>query len=104
VLTALRLENIALIDELELRFEEGFTVFTGETGAGKSLLLEALDILLGGGSSTQPSRLIREGAQQARIEAHFSVNEAVARWLEEQRLNSEDELALSRDWRLGANR
>ncbi|MFO0119572.1 MAG: AAA family ATPase, partial [Cyanobium sp.] len=47
MLTGLRLENIALIDRLELAFAEGFTVLTGETGAGKSILLDALDALLG---------------------------------------------------------
>jgi DNA repair protein RecN (Recombination protein N) len=48
VLTGLRLDNIALIERLELAFEQGFTVLTGETGAGKSLLLDALDALLVG--------------------------------------------------------
>lgn len=48
MLTGLRLENIALIDALDLSFRPGFTVLTGETGAGKSLLLDALDALLGG--------------------------------------------------------
>ena len=47
MLTALSLENIALIEHLELTFEAGFTVLTGETGAGKSILLDALDALLG---------------------------------------------------------
>jgi len=45
VLTGLRLENIALIERLELVFSTGFTVLTGETGAGKSILLDALDAL-----------------------------------------------------------
>ena len=48
MLTGLRLENIALIERLELAFGRGFTVLTGETGAGKSILLDALDALLGG--------------------------------------------------------
>ncbi|QEY32586.1 DNA repair protein RecN [Synechococcus sp. RSCCF101] len=104
MLTALRLENIALIDQLELSFSGGFTVFTGETGAGKSLLLDALDVLLGGGGSGAAARLIRDGAQQARIEAHFAVSPAVASWLEQQELEPEGELSISRDWRLGENR
>ena len=48
MLTGLRLQNIALIEELQLEFGQGFTVLTGETGAGKSILLDALDALLGG--------------------------------------------------------
>ena len=58
MLTALRLENIALIEALELSFCSGFTVLTGETGAGKSILLDALDAVAGGG---QASRLLRTG-------------------------------------------
>ena len=47
MLTGLQLQNIALIDSLELQFEAGFMVLTGETGAGKSILLDALDAVLG---------------------------------------------------------
>ena len=53
LLTGLRLSNIALIQSLELTFEQGFTVLTGETGAGKSILLDALDALLGGLSTRE---------------------------------------------------
>ena len=53
MLTGLRLENIALIERLELVFSTGFTVLTGETGAGKSILLDALDALLGGAQGSQ---------------------------------------------------
>ena len=48
MLTGLQLQNIVLIDQLELEFASGFTVLTGETGAGKSILLDALDAVLGG--------------------------------------------------------
>ena len=48
MLTGLLLQNIALIESLELEFSSGFTVLTGETGAGKSILLDALDAVLGG--------------------------------------------------------
>ena len=56
MLTGLRLHQIALIDALELHFEQGFTVLTGETGAGKSILLDALDALLGGAQGSQGLR------------------------------------------------
>jgi DNA repair protein RecN (Recombination protein N) len=64
VLTGLRLENIALIERLELAFGRGFTVLTGETGAGKSILLDALDALLGGFQGP-----VRPAAAQARQRA-----------------------------------
>jgi DNA repair protein RecN (Recombination protein N) len=69
VLTGLRLENIALIEQLELSFSGGFTVLTGETGAGKSILLDALDALLGGSGPG----LLRQGADRGVIEASFSL-------------------------------
>ena len=68
MLTGLRLQNIALIEQLQLDFSGGFTVLTGETGAGKSILLDALDALLGG---TGP-RLLRQGSDHGLIEASFS--------------------------------
>jgi DNA repair protein RecN (Recombination protein N) len=71
VLTGLSLENIALIERLELTFEPGFTVLTGETGAGKSILLDALDALLGGAQGAAASRLLRRGCERGRIEASF---------------------------------
>ncbi len=100
MLTGLRLENIALIEQLELSFQSGFTVLTGETGAGKSILLDALDALLGGAQGSQGARLLRRGSQRGRIEASFSLTPPLKAWLEEQQLDSdEDELLLSREWR-----
>ena len=63
MLTGLHISNIALIDSQELVFGPGFTVLTGETGAGKSILLDALDALTGGG---QPQRLLRDGCVRDR--------------------------------------
>ena len=100
MLTALSLENIALIERLELVFEPGFTVLTGETGAGKSILLDALDALLGGAQGAQGGRLLRRGCERGRIEACFRLSPPVQAWLESQELEVEEELLLSRDWRL----
>jgi DNA repair protein RecN (Recombination protein N) len=101
VLTGLSLENIALIERLELTFEPGFTVLTGETGAGKSILLDALDALLGGAQGAAASRLLRRGCERGRIEASFRLTPPVLAWLAAQQLDAEDdELLLSRDWRL----
>ncbi len=100
MLTGLKLENIALIEQLELSFQSGFTVLTGETGAGKSILLDALDALLGGAQGSQGARLLRRGAERGRIEACFSLTPPLQAWLAEQQLEADDgELLLSREWR-----
>jgi DNA repair protein RecN (Recombination protein N) len=100
VLTGLSLENIALIERLELTFEPGFTVLTGETGAGKSILLDALDALLGGSQGAAAARLLRRGCERGRIEASFRHTPPVLAWLAAQELDAEDDdLLLSRDWR-----
>ena len=105
VLTGLRLENIALIERLELEFADGFTVFTGETGAGKSILLDALDAILGGAQGSAGARLLRHGVARARIEASFRSTPALLNWLHTHGLEPEDdEVLLSRDWRLQEER
>jgi DNA repair protein RecN (Recombination protein N) len=102
VLTGLRLQNIALIEQLQLDFSGGFTVLTGETGAGKSILLDALDALLGG---TGGPRLLRQGSERGAIEASFSLTPPLQSWLEQQQLESDDgEILLSREWRLSEDR
>jgi DNA repair protein RecN (Recombination protein N) len=68
MLTALRIQNFAIIDELEVRFSSGFNVLTGETGAGKSILVDALHLVLGGRASGE---VIRTGADEATVEALF---------------------------------
>jgi DNA repair protein RecN (Recombination protein N) len=105
VLTGLRLENIALIERLELSFAAGLTVLTGETGAGKSILLDALDALLGGAQGSQAARLLRQGCDRGRVEASFSLTPPLQAWLTQQQLEADDdELLLSRDWRLQEGR
>ena len=68
MLTELRISHFALIDHLELEFSPGFQVLTGETGAGKSLLVDALVLLLGGRASAEH---IRSGAGKPRWKRHF---------------------------------
>ncbi|CAK6686846.1 DNA repair protein RecN [Synechococcus sp. CBW1107] len=105
MLTGLRLENIALIEQLELGFAPGFTVFTGETGAGKSLLLDALDALLGGAQGSAGARLLRPRAERAVIEASFSLDPPLEVWLAQQEIESQEgELWLSREWRRSEER
>ena len=102
MLTGLRLQNIALIEQLQLDFSGGFTVLTGETGAGKSILLDALDALLG--ASGGP-RLLRQGSERGVIEASFSLTPPLQSWLEQQELEADDgEILLTREWRLSEER
>jgi DNA repair protein RecN (Recombination protein N) len=69
MLRTLRVSDLAIIDEIELLFEPGFNVLTGETGAGKSILLHALDVTLGGRPDAD---LVRTGAEEAVVEALFT--------------------------------
>ncbi len=68
MLETLRIQNVALIDEIEVDFRPGFNVLTGETGAGKSILIGALNLVLGARAS---SDVLRAGTERARIEAVF---------------------------------
>ncbi len=68
MLTALHIENIAIIDQLDLEFETGFTVLTGETGAGKSIIIDSILLLLGNKASKD---LIRTGAEAGIVSACF---------------------------------
>lgn len=70
MITKLHIENYALIEQLHLKLDEGFSVITGETGAGKSILLGALGLLLGKRADTKS---IKDGAQKCVIEAEFQV-------------------------------
>ena len=97
MLTELRIRNFAIIDAIELEFADGFTVFTGETGAGKSILVDAVDLLVGGRASAD---LIRSGAEEAEVSGVFTLatGSPVARLLQEQDLleRGETELILRR--------
>ncbi|MCP9447316.1 MAG: DNA repair protein RecN [Nitrospira sp.] len=70
MLTALRISNFAILEQIELTIESGFTVLTGETGAGKSLLIDAIELLMGGRASGDQ---IRFGQEEAVVEASFDV-------------------------------
>jgi DNA repair protein RecN (Recombination protein N) len=73
MLTELNIKNFAIIDQLRLEFGPGFNVLTGETGAGKSILVDALNLLLGSRASPE---MIRTGQEDASVEAFFELEEA----------------------------
>ncbi len=83
MLSLLRIKNFALIDHLELEFNSGLNVLTGETGAGKSIILDAIDLVLGG--KINP-RSLRQGTQQGLIEATFQITPELEGWLVEQQI------------------
>jgi DNA repair protein RecN (Recombination protein N) len=92
MLLSLRIENFALIDRLELDFGSGLHVLTGETGAGKSILLDAIDAALGGKIS---GRAIRTGEERALIEATFQANSALKEWFSSEEIELiDDEIAV----------
>ena len=95
MLRALSIRNFAVVEALEVEFGTGFTVLTGETGAGKSILLDALSLLLGDRFET---RQLRPGAERAEIIAEFDLSDAPAAraYLVEQDLAEEESLLLRR--------
>lgn len=95
MLTALAIQHFVLIDHLNLSFDKGLCVFTGETGAGKSILLDALSLVLGARSE---ARFIQKGADQTIVSATFNLpkNHAAFRLLDEQGLVYDEELILRR--------
>ena len=72
MIRTLYIQNYALIESLNITFEDGFSVIAGETGAGKSIMLGALALLLG---QRADSKAIRQGASKCVIEAHFDVKD-----------------------------
>ncbi|MDX2213090.1 MAG: DNA repair protein RecN [Oculatellaceae cyanobacterium bins.114] len=91
MLISLQIENFALVDRLELEFGSGFNVLTGETGAGKSIILDALDAALGGKVN---NRAVRTGAERAVVEATFDLDPALIAWLAEQQIELVDQMTL----------
>ena len=75
MLEELRIHNFAIIDQLELSFATGLNVITGETGAGKSIIIDAVELLLGGKADAS---FVRSGAERAVVEGVFTLNERAA--------------------------
>lgn len=101
MLISLHIENFALVDRLDLELGSGLNVMTGETGAGKSIILDALDAALGGKIS---SRAVRTGAERALIEATFDLDPALLAWLDQQQIELVDDMSLICSRELTVNR
>ena len=95
MLNHIRIRNYAIIDHLDLEFHQGLTALTGETGAGKSILLGALGLLLG---DRADSDSVRAGSSKAEISAEFDLSALphVRDWLNEKELDSENDCLIRR--------
>lgn len=92
MLTQLHIENIAVIEKADIEFRKGLTVLTGETGAGKSIIVDSLGAVLGARTSRE---LVRTGADKGVVSAVFETNNA-DKWLEDNDIDLEDEIIVQR--------
>ncbi len=93
MLRRLSLRDVVIVAELEIELGAGFTVLTGETGAGKSILIDALQLALG---QRADAAMVREGAQRAEVSAEFDSPPLLADWLDEGGFEVEESLLLRR--------
>ena len=96
MLLEISIKNFAIIEEVSLNFEQGMTVLTGETGAGKSIIIDAMNMMLGSRATTD---VIRHGAPKAEIEGLFAIEQskALVEIFEQQGLDMTDELIIRRE-------
>lgn len=95
MLTNLHISNFAIIDELELELVNGLTAVTGETGAGKSIMLDAIQLILG---DRADSDTVKRGSKKAEISASFAINSlnGIQSWMQNNDLDSDDECLIRR--------
>ena len=95
MLASLQVRDFAIVDRISVELDRGMTVLTGETGAGKSILVDALGLVLGERGSAQ---LVRPGAKRAEFSAEFDVSAlpAVRDWLDERSLDADEACLLRR--------
>ena len=95
MITSLTVKNIALIESVTIEFEEGFNVLSGETGAGKSIIIGALGFLFGGKSN---SDLIRKDCDEGMVSATFVIhkNKPLQNWLSEHGIETDEDTVLIR--------
>ncbi|MCK5716611.1 MAG: DNA repair protein RecN [Thiomargarita sp.] len=93
VLHYLQIENFAIVKQLKLHFKEGLTIISGETGAGKSILIDALSLLLGERADTS---VVRQGCDSAVVNAIFTLPPVAQAWLEAHAIDNEEECFVRR--------
>ncbi|KKI75766.1 DNA repair protein [Burkholderia pseudomallei] len=93
MLRHLSIRDFVIVAALDLEFDSGFTVFSGETGAGKSILIDALALALG---ERADASVVRTGSGRADISAEFTPHDRVARWLDEHAFDADDTVMLRR--------
>ena len=93
MLRRLILKEFVIVASSEITFDAGFSVLTGETGAGKSILLDAIGLLLG---ARADASAVREGAARADLSAEFGLTPALAAWLAERELSGDEDSLLLR--------
>lgn len=101
MLKGLRIENLAIIDELDINLNKGLTVLTGETGAGKSIILDAISMIIGEKSRKE---MIGKNSDNVYIEAEFLLNKNQISKLDEIGYELDEELIISRDFDYDSNK
>src|SRR3954465_915837 len=86
MLRALEVRDFVIIDKATLEPGEGFTCLTGETGAGKSILVDAIELLVGGRAD---AAVVREGAEKAELSAEFDISTQLNKWLDDHDLSGD---------------
>jgi len=93
VLHFLQIENFAIVEQLKLHLDTGLTIISGETGAGKSILIDALSLVLG---ERADSSIVRQGCETAQVNAVFTLPSTALTWLQQENLNHGDECIVRR--------
>ncbi|MDY6994080.1 MAG: AAA family ATPase, partial [Pseudomonadota bacterium] len=93
MLQSLHIKNFAIVTQLELQIPQGLTIISGETGAGKSILIDALGLVLG---ERADSQAVRQGCSYAQVSASFSISSVVLEWLQQHHLAQEEECLVRR--------
>ena len=94
MLKSLFISSFVIIDQTQVDFEEGMTALTGETGAGKSIIINALEQLCGARAS---SSLVRKGSKKAVIEGVFDMNDSIQKILDELNIDGDDDLIITKE-------
>ncbi len=104
MLKNLRFQNIALFGNKDIDFQKGFTVFTGQSGSGKSIFIGTLNALLASKKTSLDNQLVAKGSEFSSIEGVFFVSQNIKNWLINKEFDFDEELVVSREWRWKENK